>query len=171
MKSAISLLFTLLAINHAHATPSREVLDTCLQTKTVFPKAPYVDLTPHEFLVEEDEDRNITSTTFVHNNKSFGLWENVKSHNFGMVLNGHEIPASDVQRLSKHAPSAFNPYTSLWGEIRTMAQTYLCVTYNFEGLGESGSFQNIRATYILDLGARPPKIYYAVGDIRKSGAH
>lgn len=152
----------------AHASPSKQVVATCLQARTISAKVPYVDLAPGEFTVEEDEERKTVSKTFVHRHRNLGVWERMASHQFGLIFDNREIQARQVIRLGAHAPSVFNPYTTQWGEIHAANEAYLCITYNFEGLGQSGSFQNIRALYLVDLKRRPTKFFYAVGDIRTS---
>ena len=72
-------------------------------------------------------------------------------------------------KLSGEPPGVFTPYTSQWGGVRNAKQAYLCITINFEGLGQSGSFQNIRGVYLIDLKRRPATIYYLVGDVRTIG--
>lgn len=168
MRILFLLPCVLLSMVSAHASPTKQVLDTCFHAGTISATVPYVDLAPSEFSVEEDDERKTVSKTFVHRNRNLGVWERAASHQFGLIFNDREIKASQVTRLGAHAPSVFNPYTSQWGEIRTANEAYLCITYHFEGLGQSGSFQNIRALYLIDLKRRPTKFYYAVGHIRKS---
>jgi hypothetical protein len=82
-----------------------------------------------------------------------------------------KIPIRRVIQLGKDVPRAFNPYTAQWGEAHHAKNSYLCITFNFEGLGESGSFQNIRGVYLIATKAKRPRFFYAVGDIRKTGKH
>ncbi|MDB5920871.1 MAG: hypothetical protein JWR40_5105 [Massilia sp.] len=51
------------------------------------------------------------------------------------------------------------------GEARFGKKQFLCITFNFAGLGQSGSFQNIRGLYLIEV-SKPPKFYYTVGDMR-----
>ncbi len=75
-----------------------------------------------------------------------------------------------MTRLYKrHRLPEINLYKSLYGIAREGAKSYLCVTFNFDGLGESGAYQNIRGLYLIDRTSRPFKAYYTAGDIRNSG--
>lgn len=72
-----------------------------------------------------------------------------------MVFNGKETPLSRVSRLNKrNAPEVSNPYEAVWGEAREGKKSYICATFNFDGLGKSGSFQNVRGLYLIDRNAR-----------------
>jgi hypothetical protein len=45
------------------------------------------------------------------------------------------------------------------------AKSYLCVTCNFDGMGESGACQNIGGLYLIDRSARPFKACYTAANI------
>jgi hypothetical protein len=167
MKALCVALIFLTHTGAAGAAPSKKITDSCLSTEPRSSDISYVDLSPENFYVEEDVVRKIESKTMLHRDQSFGIWENPGSSQFGLVAGGREVPVAEVIKLSEAAPSTFNPYTAQWGEVRDAKNAYLCITFNFEGLGQSGSFQNIRGMYLFDLTRRPAAIYYLVGDIRK----
>jgi hypothetical protein len=80
------------------------------------------------------------------------------------------IPINRAIRLSEDTPTAFNPYTAQWGEARQGKKIYYCVTFNFGGLGESGSFQNIRGVYLIAVKNLRPELFYFAGDLRQTGS-
>jgi hypothetical protein len=169
MKALLVALMILVSIGRVDASPSKQITDSCLKTYTISNSTKYADLRPENFYVEEDLDRNIVSKTILHRNQSFGIWEATSSEKFGLILSGREVPAREVIILSGEPPSIFTPYTARWGEVRNAKESFLCITFNFEGLGQSGSFQNIRGVYLIELNRRPATIYYLVGDVRKIG--
>jgi hypothetical protein len=162
----VGFLF-ILAAESSYAIPSSQVIQSCLRTEAVTPDVRYVDINPKSFNEEEDKARQTTSTTISFHGKEVGMWKTIDSKNFGVVYRDRKIPTKRVIKLGSHVPSAFNPYTAQWGEARDAKHTYVCITFNFEGLGESGSFQNIRGLYLIETTSTGPKVFYTVGDIRQ----
>jgi hypothetical protein len=169
MKARCVAFMILMYTGAVDASPSKKITDSCLSTDPSSTEVSYVDLSPSSFYVEEDKVRKIESKTMRHRNQSFGIWEKPGSSRFGLVVAGRQVRVAEVIKLGGAAPSSFTPYTAQWGEARDAKEAYLCITFNFEGLGQSGSFQNIRGLYLVDLTHRPAAIYYLVGDIRKLG--
>jgi hypothetical protein len=169
MKALWVALMMLMYTGGVGASPTKKITDSCLTTDPISRDISYVDLSPSSFYVEADDVRNIESKTILHRNQSFGIWEKPDSSMFGLIAGGREVPVSEVIKLGEAAPSTFTPYTAQWGEVRDAKEAYLCITFNFEGLGQSGSFQNIRGMYLFDLTRRPAAIYYLVGDVRTLG--
>ncbi|HJV86283.1 MAG TPA: hypothetical protein VJ698_12490 [Noviherbaspirillum sp.] len=148
------------------AKPTPQIIQSCLRTESVA-GADYIEINPGSFNQEDDEAGKKTFTTITVQGKEFGIWKETGSNRFGMVHAGKEIPIKRVIRLSSHAPSPFDPYTAQWGKARDTKSVYVCVTFNFEGLGESGSFQNVRGLYLLEMNNARSRIFYIVGDIRQ----
>jgi hypothetical protein len=148
----------------ASAAPSKQVVDSCLKTEAVR-GAFYTRISPATFTVDEDDSHKRTSITVAHQRHRLGIWESTESEDFGLVFNTSIIPLAKIIRIGSDAPAAFTPYSVQWGEARDGKKSYLCITFNFPGLGESGSFQNIRGLYVIDVN-KSPKFYYTVGDIR-----
>lgn len=147
------------------ATPSAQAIDACLKTDSV-QAAHYTEFSVTNFNVEEDEVLQRTSTTFKRRGQTMGLWESEKPKDFGLVYNTSIVTHKNIIAMGADRPVPFDPYTAQWGEVRHRRNRHLCITFNFPGLGESGSFQNVRGLYMIDV-ARPAKFYYTVGDIRK----
>ena len=169
MKAVCVAFMFLIYAGAVDAAPSKKITDSCLATEPSSTDTSYVDLSPSNFYVEEDAVRKIESKTMRHGNQSFGIWEKPGSPLFGLIAGGREVPVAKVIKLGEAAPSNFTPYTAHWGEVRDAKDAYLCITFNFEGLGQSGSFQMIRGIYLFDLTHRPAAIYYLVGDVRTLG--
>lgn len=169
MKPLLAVLLMSFISLHAYARPSRPVVDACLKTSSVAAKAVYTPIPAEAFEVAEDEDTGRIETTLRHGNDVIGVWELRSPKAFGLYFNGSETPLDRVGRLNKrHVPVAFNPYTATWGEIREGAKRYICITFNFDGLGQSGSFQNVRAIYLMAPKLRAGGTFYTVGYIGDS---
>lgn len=67
------------------------------------------------------------------------------------------IPVGDSHGIP---PGAFNAALAQWGIAKERQQSYFCVSFNFDGIGRSGRFQNVRGGYLLDEKTR--YLYFAV---------
>lgn len=98
----------------------------------------------------------VTTNAIARPNKSFGIV-------YGKTL----FPAKQIQRLNQARPKPFQVELAVYGVVRQAGSRYLCITFNFEGLGQSGSFQNVRGLYLIETSAKPMRTFYTVGDIRR----
>jgi hypothetical protein len=158
-------IFLLSLCGLATAAPSLAVINSCLRIESKG-GVKYTDIAPHTFNEEYDEALKMTSTTFKHRQSKVGMWEIADNNAFGLIYRGKNVATSEVVALSDKLPSIFNPYTAQWGEAHEGRHSFVCITFNFEGLGESGSYQNIRALYLIDIIRKPARYYYIVGDVR-----
>jgi hypothetical protein len=62
-------------------------------------------------------------------------------------------------------PGEFDPALAQWSIATEGAQQYFCVSFNFDGLGRSGSFQNVLGGYLLNT--RTKEMYFVVRDVRQ----
>ncbi|MBE1162210.1 hypothetical protein [Dyella acidiphila] len=72
------------------------------------------------------------------------------------------VPVGDNHGIE---PSVFTPSLAEWSIAREGQQHYFCVSFNFDGLGQSSSFQGVRGGYLLNLQTRV--LYFAVRRIRE----
>ena len=151
---------------HAAARPSPAVVDTCLRTGSTSPKVDYIPIAADAFQVTEDEEAGETDIALPYGRDTVGTWQVKTPQAFGLLFNGKKTPLARVVRLDRDkAPVAFNPYEAIWGEAREGRNSYICATFNFDGLGKSGSFQNVRGLYLIDRRARNGVTYYSLGNI------
>lgn len=66
----------------------------------------------------------------------------------------------------KQAPYEFEPYKAEWGEVRTGNQRYVCISFNFDGIGRSVRYLDIRGAYLIDRKHRAVRVYYVAGNVR-----
>lgn len=168
MKTAILALAVVTAPVIA-GQPSQDVTKTCVSAESTSARVKYAEVTVHEILEAEDEDTKRTEITVRSGSDKFGVWQSSSPDSFGLVYNGREIPLSSVARLSSEMPVPFNPYLARWGLITEGVRSYLCITFNFDGLGRSGSFQNVRGVYLIDRADRNVRTFYTVGRTTPDG--
>jgi len=89
-----------------------------------------------------------------------------------LVVGRKKLPILSAKRVGREPPQRFDPTKAVYAIVDHAARRYFCVASNLEGLGRSGSFQNVRAVYVVPLtffrgkpGARA--LYYAVRDVRE----
>lgn len=154
---------------HAAAKPSAALVSACLHTASASSKVRYTSIAADSFHVTEDEEAGITHTTFRHGTDTVGTWEVKKPRAFGLLINGKKTSLVQVTRLDKRkAPEEFSPYEAIWGEARARGKSYICATFNFDGVGKSGSFQHVRGLYLIERSARAKTVFYTSGNIEVS---
>lgn len=170
MKTVIAGLMIVTSAVYANAAPSAAVVRACLHTASESPDVRYTPIDVGAFEVIEDEDTKKTATVLHHGDDTVGTWEGKKPAAFGLIFNGKETSLARIVRLKKGtAPVAFGPYEAIWGAAQEGKKSYICATFNFDGLGKSGSFQNVRGLYLIEQSKRARGVFYTVGNIA-SGA-
>jgi hypothetical protein len=153
----------------ASGQPSKEVTKTCVKAQSTSASVTYADIPVTRIDETEDEATGTTQTTIRYGREEMGTWETSSPGSFGIVYNGKQILLDRVIRLSKEAPAQFQTSLARWGVVKTGNKSYICITFNFEGLGQSGSFQNIRGIYLIDRKSHPERPFYTVGRVTDNG--
>lgn len=166
MKLILTALATLVA-TRAIAQPSKSVVQACLTNKTAVGKVQYEEIDFSSVNAKDDPGRSLTLTTIHSGVLAVGKFERSTDNSFGIVYGRTMFPAEQIQRLGQARPEAFQVELAAYGVARHARNRYLCITFNFEGLGQSGSFQNVRGLYLIETSAKPMRTYYTVGDIRR----
>jgi hypothetical protein len=165
VKRLIAGLAFLIGSATAYSHPGKEVVKTCVKTESTSPHVKYVDIPVNEINETEDEDARRTETTIRFGQDEMGIWQTDSPSAFGLVYNGKQVSLAHVARLSREKPSQFDPSLARWGVVSEGAKSYICITFNFEGLGQSGSYQSVRGVYLLDRGAHRLRPFYTVGRV------
>ncbi len=171
MKAWLATLVPALLVQTAFAKPpSQRIVDSCLMTESVG-KVTYRQAKTDGFHVYEEDhiDTHVkkVSTTIRHGKETVGIWRVNKPAGRGLVYNGKEMAFKKVPRLHRrHEPSEFTPYTAMWGIAGEGRHSYFCITFTFDGIGSSGSYQNIRGLYLIDRTSRQFTPWFTAGDIR-----
>jgi hypothetical protein len=167
MRSYFAGCILVIAVSNVFAAPSPAVTRTCLKANNASATVKYTPIESSDWLVSEDEDEKRTETTLRHGKQTIGVWEVKSPPAFGLIANGSAIALDHVTSVTAgQAPVSFNPYLAMWGTVREGARSYVCITFNFEGLGQSGSYQDIRGAYLIERAGRSkrvPKVFYVAG--------
>jgi hypothetical protein len=85
-----------------------------------------------------------------------------------LIYSGKVYPLDNAKVISKGRTerSEFSPAMASWNKVNDASGSYLCVNFNFDGIGRSGSFQNFKGGYLLDIGHGKRDLYYVEGDVR-----
>ena len=154
------------------APPRQGIVNACLLTQSA-PKTVTYKAVPARIFHQREEVDAVTgittiSTTIAHGRERVGIEETRPGQSYRLLYNGKARKLVDVTRLNRlHEPADFAATKAMYGLVRAGRDSYFCITFNFDGLGSSGSYQNIRAVYLIDRGAHDLKAYYTAADIRK----
>jgi len=166
------LLFGASAVNARQ--PPKAVLDGCLLSRSVTHNILIKEVRNKEWYIEENETGGRRAFYQIYNGKRLG-YEIDENNGDSIIFDKRHIKirtavavgAPGIERLS-------SPMLAFWAIVRYAGVKYLCVSDAFEGLGRSGSFQNLRQAYVIGMDTgkevRPrSQLFYTVGDIRKIG--
>ncbi len=171
MKNLICII-ALLNSFAAQAKPPSHVVEACLKTQNIALQAIYTEFSAETWSISQDEDQDRTERTMKADKKAVGTWLSNDNHSFGLVYGEDYIPISQVRSLTKgESPVRFDPYLALWGTVRENGKSYVCITFNFDGLGRNGAYQNIRGAYLIDERAPSTETYYAVANIASAQSY
>ncbi|WP_348699618.1 hypothetical protein [Duganella fentianensis] len=135
-------------------TTTSKIYLTHLSTNNIFEQSAYIDDYDSPYYFLEDT----TEIGYAENAHEAALLYSQKIYRFAEAS---AIPSS------LEIPRQFSPARATWDRIREGNTNYLCVGFNFDGLGHSGSMQNLRGGFLLHLGSKRADLYYIEGDIRK----
>ncbi|WP_310634151.1 hypothetical protein [Paraburkholderia sp.] len=147
--------------------PSENVLKSCLRGQSVSPAVTMRNLNVSKVA---QKDNYVDGLDAIYMFEYRGADAGYAEGKVGQAL----IYLGRAYRLSKSISvvgnngikrSAFDPTLAQWSVVNKAAQKYFCVSFNFDGLGRSGSFQNVRGGYLLDTKSKI--LYFVVRDISK----
>lgn len=162
MNRLIAILALVIGPLPAYSQPSKEVVQTCVKAESTSPRVKYVDVPANEINESVDHDSGRIDTTIRFDRDEIGTWETGSPSAFGLIYKGKQISLDDVAHLSEEKPIRFALELARWGVVSEGAKSYVCVTFNVDGLGQSGSYQRVRGLYLLDRNEQPPRPFYTV---------
>jgi hypothetical protein len=134
------------------AEPSRDVAGSCLLGYSLSPHIHVREYKTNEIITEDDYADGYDARFFLQvSGKDIGYAE--KGEQFGLIYAGKVYQGTDAKPIlgTPGDPAPFEPELASWGEVRDRGRKYLCVSFNFSGLGQSGSFQKVRGGYLMPL--------------------
>ncbi|MEK2605051.1 hypothetical protein [Burkholderia arboris] len=149
------------------AAPNEDLVKSCLLAQSVAPTVAIEAINTHEVLQEDNYAGGFDASYLVkHEGTDVGYAERKSTP--ALIYAGKLYRLSAARPVGKNGgikPAAFNPSLAEWSIAREGRQRYLCVSFDFDGLGRSGSFQNVHGGYLLN--AQTKDLYFAARDVRK----
>ncbi|WP_157118976.1 hypothetical protein [Azohydromonas lata] len=149
------------------ASPSQAIIQTCLKGNPT-QKSPTATEVPTGEVYKEDNYLPGLEAVFLIEKNQMELGY-IKGKSGDAILFNKKIFQLNEARVAAGPlmPHEFEPYTATWLLITNQESRFLCVSFNFEGIGQSGRFQSIRGGYLIDARKKSKTLYFATGDISK----
>lgn len=173
MKRHLLLVWCVLFLSPAaFAEIPDSVVKSCLMLETVDSSAIYERLDDVTMELSDDELQGYTTYSYRRDGVIYGYAASRKGSSDLLIIGGRKFATRNAKRIGKEKPIHFDAAQSGFGLVRENGHRYFCITSNFEGLGRSGSFKNVRAAYIVSSKLINKKevfnrSYYVVRDVRK----
>ncbi|WP_176057969.1 hypothetical protein [Paraburkholderia sp. BCC1876] len=167
MKSAFAAIIMVASSIGWAAPPSENLVKSCLQARAVAPSVTIRNINVDEIFQEDDyADGFNAGYIFKYEGVDIGYAE--RKSDKALIYSGKIYQLSKAIPIGNNdevKPTAFNPTLAQWSVAKEGKHQYFCVGFNFDGLGQSGAFQNVHGGYLLNLKNRD--LYFAVRDIRQ----
>jgi hypothetical protein len=160
----VALLVTVMMASAYAAKPSAEVVNACLQGESRG-RAIWTTIATNEVGSDDDFRGGYKATLFTADGRDVGYAE--KDGRDGLIWRRTIVPLRRAVPLDHppETPSTFTPLLADWSTIKQGSQRFICVNFNFDGLGRSGSFQKIHGLYLMGIpqrGKATPVLFYGV---------
>lgn len=164
MRWMAALSVTVMTTSAHAAKPSAEVVHACLQGESRG-HATWTAIATDEVGSDDDFRGGHKATLFTANGRDVGYAE--KDGRDGLIWGRTIVPLKRAVPLDQppETPSTFTPMLADWSTIQQGSQRFLCVNFNFDGLGRSGSFQKVHGLYLMSIpqrGTSKPALFYGV---------
>jgi hypothetical protein len=166
-KIVVSSLVMLLCNSGYGAPPDENIVKSCLLAHASAPSVTILHLNPREFSQEDDYADGFNATCkFKYNGADAGYAER-KSDRALIYLNKiytltTALPVGDNHKIT---PSEFEPTLAQWSIVKKKREKFFCVSFNLEGLGQSGNFQNVVGGYLINT--RTKEMFFVVRDVKQ----
>ncbi|MFJ4290744.1 hypothetical protein ACIP1U_13305 [Cupriavidus sp. NPDC089707] len=152
------------------ADPPSKVIESCLAFKAMSSRISIEEL-DEPGVLSDDFMSGYSTFTYQRNGIAFGYATSRGSRADKIVFGMQKRPISSAKPIDKVRPERLDPTLAEFGVIHYQSSTYMCISSNFDGIGRSGSFQNVRFGYIAlltgkDGAAFMGPLYFSVRDIR-----
>ncbi|GJJ00997.1 hypothetical protein RugamoR64_15350 [Duganella rhizosphaerae] len=168
MRRGLFFLLSLVVLDAWAAEPSRAAILSCLSARAVSSSVTWRALPTEEINSQDDYKDGFNATYYLNlQGKDIGYAE--KGAEKGILLDHKIYPVDSARALSGFAtrPTELNPYVAEWGTVTDARGKFVCVSFPFGVLGQSGSFQKNRSAYLMSLtGSKNARVLYsATGNI------
>ncbi|RDS80017.1 hypothetical protein [Dyella psychrodurans] len=145
--------------------PSEQLVRSCLQDRAAASSIVVHNLDTTK-VIEEDDYSDGFNTPYYFKYKGGDVGYAERKDSRALIFMGKLYRLSSAISLgdNRGPPTDFTPSLADWSIVTEGAQKYLCVSFNFDGLGQSGDFQNVHGGYLLNTMTK--ELYFVVRDIR-----
>lgn len=148
----------------AHAGPPNDsLIKSCLATESINSAVKVTELDSKQYYSDAEYAPDIDGTYLVEYGKTtLGIGR--QESDAVVIFDKQSWKLHSATALQKAgSPAEFEPQLAFWGIVETKAIKCLCISFNFPGLGHSGSFQKVRGAYLLPITQKRERLYYAEG--------
>ncbi|MYM87798.1 hypothetical protein GTP91_11470 [Rugamonas sp. FT82W] len=158
-----------LAVSGARAAePSTAAILSCLSAEAVSSSVTWKALPTEEIYSQDDYEGGFNAIYYLSvQGKEIGYAE--KGAVKGILFDHKIYPVDAARALPGFAirPTELNPYVAEWGTVKDASGKFVCVSFPFGVLGQSGTFQKNRSAYLISLTSQKNAriLYSATGNI------
>lgn len=148
--------------------PSDMAIISCLAAE---PTSPLVNLEtlPTDKIYSQDNYKNGFDATYFIISKGRRIGYAERGERKAIIYGDEIFPVAQASMLVGFdvRPTELNPYTADWSLVTDANGNYLCISFPFGDLGQSGSFQKNRSAYLINLvpSKNRRSLYGATGNI------
>jgi hypothetical protein len=149
------------------APPGDSLVKSCLQAQSVSSSVSIQSINVDE-VFQEDGYADGFNASYILKYKGADIGYAERKPAQALIYYGKLYQLSKAMPVGNNGgikPTAFNPALAQWSIAKDGRQRYLCVSFNFDGLGQSGSFQSVHGGYLLN--SKTKDLYFVVRDVRK----
>jgi hypothetical protein len=148
------IIIIVLSIPAYAKNASEAIIQSCLKNKPKSSSIILKNLNTSQ-VAEEDDYKNGYNAPYLFEYKKREIGYAEKNNNEKAIIHDGNIynlkSALAIGNNKDVTPSEFTPSLAAWSILLSNQGKYLCVSFNFDGIGQSGSYQNVRGGYLLDL--------------------
>ena len=148
--------------------PSDMAIISCLAAESTSPLVKLETL-PAEKIYSQDKYKNGFDATYFIISKGRPIGYAERGERKAIIYGDEIFPVAQARMLPGFnvRPTELNPYIADWSLVTDANGNYLCISFPFGDLGESGSFQKNRSAYLINLvpGKNRRSLYGATGNI------
>lgn len=169
MKRLCLLLLSFLIAYNVHAAlPSKMAILSCLAAQAMSPSVKWRPIATDKIYSEDNYKDGFDATYYViFGGKQVGYAE--RGEEKAILYGDHVLPIAQARMLPSFnvRPTELNPFSAEWSTVDDKSGSYLCVSFPFGDLGQSGSFQKYRSAYLLAIDSERgrPILHAATGPI------
>lgn len=168
IRKSLLVALSLFGLRGWAAEPSQEVIRSCLSAQTISSSVDWKAI-PTEKINSQDDYRDGYNAIYYLDMQGKDIGYAVKGKSRAIVFDHKIYPVDSARELAGFAtqPMELNPYVAEWGTVKDARGKFVCISFPYGALGQSGRFQEKRSAYLMSLtGSKNARVLYsATGNI------